>query len=394
MKRTTLGWLGAAIIVAVVLAIFAFRNVLVGQLFALEAKTSLERADAQAFKRAETSVGVASGAASEQTTRAEASAPRLKTLYQQADLHASALSAAQSDDPTLWARSLGFMFMCVDQRFSRPITEDIFRFDPKISAAEAHHMVRRSNEWRESPPLRLALPEPYASFVNNGFVQGLKSIDAELEKNLATSLYAPVAPADAMARQRILSETRRACEAFSSEEFSRAYRGARLRWAAQGATGALLQNAQAGWTSKWMTELTDRDFELVERIVRERQPDGLARLLGESNAWDLKLARETEQLQASAQLAAMAAGSVVAALASCQLGVDDCSSDSPRFRVLCTSYGGCHQPDIASMARYILARDNLDPELWERETQRVVTAIYTGDLAALNIRRKTPPPTK
>ncbi len=255
-------------------------------------------------------------------------------------------------------------------------------------------MARRSNEWRDSPPLRLALPEPYASLVNSGFVQGLKSIDAELERNLAASLYAPLAPIDAAARQQILSETRQACAAFNSEEFFRSYRAARLRWASQGATGALLQNGQAGWTSKRMKELTDHDFELVERIVRERQPDGLARLLGESNAWDLHLASETEQLQASAQLAAMAAGSVVAALASCQLGVEDCSSDSPRFRVLCTSYGGCHQPDIASMARYILARDNLDPELWERETQRVVTAIYTGDLAALNIRRKTPPPAK
>lgn len=86
--------------------------------------------------------------------------------------------------------------------------------------------------------------------------------------------------------------------------------------------------------------------------------------------------------------AAFSASAMVAASTACELGVNDCSASSPRFKELCVSFGGCHLESVGAQVRFALARDGLDPQWLDREASRVVRAIREGNLDALGIRRK------
>lgn len=224
----------------------------------------------------------------------------------------------------------------------------------------------------------------------NAVARGLSVFDPELDRAIVAASWAPLSTPDRAAFERVLTETRRWCDGFPPD-FMDERRAAGRRFLAQGATGALLQNTQAGWTSKQLDALDPRDFDLAERIVRERQPDGLARLLSAGNAYSLNLVAESSQLDWSAMAAAMAANGIVAALSACELGVNDCSANSPQFKQLCLQFGGCHLSSVGELVRYVLARDGLDPQWLDRETERVVRAIREGNLDALGIRRKPPP---
>ncbi len=236
----------------------------------------------------------------------------------------------------------------------------------------------------------MMIPEPHGSMVNNLVARGVASFDSELERAILAATWAPLSDLDRAASGRVLTETRRWCDGFPSE-FMDERRAAGQRFLAQGATGALLQNVQAGWTSQRLDSLEPRDFDLVERIVRERQPDGLARLLSSGNAYSLNLVTEGGSLDWSALLAAVAANGIVAALSACELGVNDCSATSPQFKQWCLQFGGCHTSSVGELVRYVLARDGLDPQWLDREAERVVRAIREGNLEALGIRRKPSP---
>jgi len=161
---------------------------------------------------------------------------------------------------------------------------DILKAQSATSEPNLAQVMRQMNEWRDFPPLRLAVPEPYGSVINNAVAKGLSALDPALQKAIIDASWAPLSAADNVAYRRVLSETRRWCERFP-EDFWDKRRAAGLGFAAQGSTGALLQNWQAGWTSKSLDELAPKDFELAERIIRERQPDGLARLSSQSSAF-------------------------------------------------------------------------------------------------------------
>ncbi len=329
----------------------------------------------------------ASAARDESSRPPLSTAARLRVLYRRADF-AAAVEAADSDDPAIWWHSLNWSILCMDPRFTK--ASNIAALPPisGASAAEQKLMRESLDKYRDGPPMRLTLPERYSTLLENVYAKRITSLDPELEKALYDASFASIAPAEAVARRYVIEQTRLMCASYDTEEFLRHYRVAHARWLAAGSTAAMLKNPKAGWTSKQFSELTDADYDLVERIVRERQPDGLARLLSQSIAGSLHMVSETERVEsASALMAGLAANQFISAIASCQLGVDDCSPQSPRFRDTCVNFGGCHLDDLAQVMNYILARDGLDPDWINREAERVVKAVWNGDLAALGIRR-------
>ncbi len=373
--------------VGLIALILAVRQYVLHDLRAMPADSGLARAEALALasrNNASSSQAVNDPA----RRRATASADQLRALYSQPDIGTAALAAAQSDDPVLWVQSVEMWALCTSLRIARPVSEaEMLKVQSAYAEPNLAPIMRQMNEMRDFPPQRLAIPEPYGSMINNAVTKGLSALDPALERAMLDASWAPLSAADRAAHERVLSETRRWCERFPDDFFEKR-RAVGLALVAQGATGALLQNGKAGWTSKRLDDLTPRDFELVERIVRERQPDGLAKLLSQGNAFSsLNLVSDTDKLDWSAMTAGFAASGMVAALSSCELGVNDCSANSPRFKELCLSFGGCHLESVPEQVRYVLARDGFDAQWLDRETERVVRAIREGDLDALGIRR-------
>lgn len=386
-QRSVLLWIVATVVVLIA-ATLGLRQYMLHGLRSVSTDVGLARAEAQAFTGRD-AASTSQAAKDPTSARSLVSAERLGVLYAQPDIGAATLAAAQSDDPVIWVQSLDMWSMCVSSRFARPMSEaDILKAQKATSEPNLAQVMRQMNEWRDYPPLRLAVPEPYGSVINNAVAKGLGAFDSALQKAMMDASWAPLSAADNAAYQRVQSETRRWCERFP-EDFWDKRRAAGLGFAAQGSTGALLQNWQAGWTSKSLDELEPKDFELVERIIRERQPDGLARLFSQSNAFSsLNLVSDADKLPWSAMSAAFSASGIVAALTACELGVNDCSASSPRFKELCVSLGGCHLESVGAQVRYALVRDGLDPQWLDREASRVVRAIREGNLDALGIRRK------
>jgi len=323
------------------------------------------------------------------------SAARLHALYaRRGDPTQLARDAANSDDPVLWVRSLESITLCVNERVAKPASEETLRkvmADGKNGLTVEQVLAMRARA-REQPAMRWAAGESFMNALVTIFSDKRQRPTADIRDEVNQAMAAPLSDAERTARDRLIAGLRAHCEASKpNETYWPEFWSARDKWLAQGATGALLLNAKAGWTSKKFSELSDADYQLVERIVRERQPDGLARLLLLSNSRDLGLISETDRLaDPRAGMAVLEGGRAVAAMAACELGVADCSANSPGFMELCVNAGGCHLPDIASLARYILARDGLDPQWLDRETERVVRAIREGNLDALGIRRKPP----
>ncbi len=149
---------------------------------------------------------------------------------------------------------------------------------------------------------------------------------------------------------------------------------------------ALLFNESAGWTSKRnLSELSDRDFALVERGIREQQADVLAVLLFRGGIYG---STELITFPDDATVASMIAGFDAPKLAACELGVADCARGGRIFQEACLMVGGCDQTDAAALWRYVLARDGLDPTIFDRVAADLVAKIRAGDLEGLRIRRK------
>lgn len=295
----------------------------------------------------------------------------------------------------LWVRALDLWRLCMHAKIAPPVDPAELRkihaqMKPPPDPRQSERLIVMTQRMRDQPPQRLALRDSWGQVVRDWFETKSGADDNSVTDLLDAALIAPQSDTERAAHGKLIEAVRATCSAAdgSSEDFFKAYRSGRDRWFAQGATSTLLQDKRAGWTSLRLNALSDRDYELVDRIVRERQPDGLARLLSTRNTLELNLIGDRDQLEPRVQLATLGLAPMVATLASCELGVESCSANSPAFIEYCLTYGGCHQPDVASLARYALARDGLDPAWAERESARVVRAVWAGDLAALGIFRK------
>jgi hypothetical protein len=127
-------------------------------------------------------------------------------------------------------------------------------------------------------------------------------------------------------------------------------------------------------------------YELVARAITERSPDGLARLYLSTSAPIGNLWRDDTPHDSLTWT--VVAPEMMRKLVLCELGLGDCSGGSSFHVDACGMYGGCHQPDLAALIRYVLARDGLAPDLIDRNVSRVLDAIRRGNLDALGIRRK------
>lgn len=322
------------------------------------------------------------------------SAHRLAQLYARGgDPRILARDAALAADPVLWVRSFDSLILCTHGKFSAPFSPEALSAmrsgNKPMSEREIADLVSLSSKFRDMAPTRWTLPDGMLTALEAMMASGIRAVDPAFEREMERAMEAPLSDVDRVAREQILTSTRAFCASEDSSNPWAAYREGRARWVAQGSTGALLRNRQAGWTSKGVDALTEADYALVERIVRERQPDGLAALLSPINAFDMRILVEGEPRDLRVLLGRLAGASVVAALSACELGVNDCSANSPLFKQNCVDFGGCYLPDLAAQARYILARDGLDPQWFDREAARVAKAIYEGDLDALGIRRES-----
>jgi hypothetical protein len=320
----------------------------------------------------------------------ESSAKQLSRLYSERDVAAAARAAANAADPAVWVQSLRLMFLCSDMRFtSLQMTAEQFR-GPGDDDAKAQQSKRMMDEMRDMPAMNLAPPKPLRGMVAAYFQAFLANketkIDPALEEKLNATGFAAMSPDDTLARDTLIKNTREGCKDHRFDYET--YRAASVRWVAKGALGALIGNRQAGWTSGSLKELGDADYALVERAIVERQPDGVARILGGTNTWQLDLMHVDKELGNSAIALGFVGNKLVADLSLCQMGIADCGSNSPAFKEMCASIGGCHQPDLASLVRYALARDEIDATLIDQNVGRVVAAIYARDLAAIGIRKK------
>lgn len=283
----------------------------------------------------------------------------------------------------------------MDFRFSATattVTADMIKTDQPLSTEAAAAAARAINAIRDAPPSRVAPPVALRGLIGElvaAFALGNKllNIDPEFVELLAGAQKAQLDAPEPQLLNETVRQTRAMCASFPFEEFWQRYPNAKNRWAAKGALGALIGNTQSGWTSTDFSSLAAADFALVERAIAERQADGLVALLSSSNASSLRLLELDASQSTYVPGLGMSAGRQVADIALCQLGIADCSSQSPAFKDACATYGGCHQPDLAALMRYVLARDDMDPTLFDRNADRVTGAIYANNLEVLGIRR-------
>jgi hypothetical protein len=367
-------------------------------LWGMSDEEQLARAERAAAAARESARSRAVTNASAPRSVSPSSATRIQALYAKGgDPRQVAREAALSDDPLIWLRSQDLNRLCLNAKFGKAIGAEEFRAafagrteyqDP----AKINELVEFSRRMREAPARRLMPGANWTRAVLAWAANKSETPESEMGKLSEAAMGAPESATERAARDRLVERMRAFCqsEPDAGSSFFDEFRRARDRWIAQGATGAMLQEKSAGWTSTSLDALNDRDYALVERIVRERQPDGLAKLLSGSNAWRLNLVSESGGNDLTMGLAKINVSRLVAVVASCELAVDTCSADSPAFIETCVSYGGCHLTDVPSLVRYVLARDGLDPAWIERESTRVVKAVWDGDLDALGVRRKTP----
>jgi hypothetical protein len=345
--------------------------------------------DAGVVARSSTAI-TTNGSEKDATARIESTAKLLSRLYADKNVGAVTRSAALSEDPAVWVQSLRLMFLCSDMRFtSFQMTAEQLR-SPGDDDTTAQKSKRMMDEMRDMPASSLAPPKALrgivAEYFQAWFANKETKMDPALEEKMNATGFAPMSPADMLARDTTIKDTRDGCKD-SSPGFD-AYRAASERWVTKGALGALIGNRKAGWTSESLKELSDVDYTLVERAIVEHQPDGIAKILGGPNSWQLDLLQMDKELGNSALMLGFVGNRIVGDLSLCQMGIADCGPNSPAFKEMCASVGGCHQSDLASLARYVLARDEIDATLIDQNVARVVAAIYARDLAAIGIRKK------
>jgi hypothetical protein len=311
---------------------------------------------------------------------------KIRKIYRAPTIRESINALTNSDDPLIWVRDRDWAILCMSPQVGPPMTPDTFAHGD-YAEAKRIEMATSHNTMRESVPLRLQFPEPWAGIINQLAFASASTFDSDLKKALDIAVIAPMSVLEADTRTTLINVLRRDCDGnvLNKDQLARS-RQARAQWAARGATSALYQNGDYGWSSKSLRELTDRDYALVERMILERQPDGLARLL---QTTALTSVFETSAIeQNSSVLMALTAPLLVTALATCKLELNDCSSDSPQFKTLCITNGGCDQPDIPTLLRYVSARDGFDPNWLNQQAETLIKKIHEGDLAALGIHRK------
>lgn len=326
-------------------------------------------------------------------------AEKLRALGAMSDPFAAQLLAVRSGDPLLVATASYMTMHCSDPAVmlhGRNIREWMTEhsFDPKTGAKvppdEMH--IAMNEALQQAGPKRIYPPADLRAEIAAKHRDWLPAhaVDLPASIELVKKLSTPLPPAEKAAYDALIEKASRECRGRGSigEKFGPEYRAALDRLVANGVVSAQLFNRRAGWQSQSTSELNDRDYELIERAIIESQPDGIARLLspGSTTVGSLSYAAIPDD----AIDAALVLGFTLGTLAACELGVNDCSPTSWRFRSACVSYGGCDQPDLAALFRHVFQRDGLDPGIIDREIARVVAAYRAGDLNALGIRRKPP----
>lgn len=322
-------------------------------------------------------------------------AKKLQRLTALGDPYAAQLQALRSGDPLLVAHALYLTQHCMDMavllhgKSAREVlTASSYdaktgkKKPPDESLIALHEAMRMLGPQRIRPALEdldefVKLNEKWLVSDPPDYAR-----DAELAKKMA----APMSPAQRASWAAAVEQSASECRDKMGQTIGPEYRAALDRLVVNGVVSAQLFNPRAGWQSKNLGELTDRDYELVQRAITEWQPDGIARLLVGGPAAVGRL--DETGFTAYDFSAAVMLDSSLGPLAACALGVSECGPHSTRFRTLCHMNGGCEQPDMAALLRHVFERDGLDPAIIDREINRVVDAYRRRDLEALGVRRK------
>lgn len=322
---------------------------------------------------------------------------KVRALGTVADPFAAQMQAVRSGDPLLLTHAIYVTLHCSDlpvQFHGKSVRESLSQtsFDPKTGKQipPDEELIAMYETMLSAAPVRVRIPSDLVADVKR--IEESWSLGdppdyvrrIEIHKKLAATLT----PAQRATRSATIERSRDECRGrlLGNEEFGKEYRAALDRLAANGVVSALLFNRRAGWESDGLDKLTDHDYALVQRAVAEAQPDGIARLLigGTVAVGRMDGSWASDESLGGALLLQFSLGPLTA----CALGVSDCGPDSSRFRSACASYGGCDQPDLASLLRHVFERDGLDPAVIDAEINRVVDAYQRRDLDALGVRRK------
>lgn len=329
---------------------------------------------------------------------------KLRTIQAMPSVADAELAAAMSDDPAIWVNSLHMAFPCATEpvlirmKGARGVL-DWISVDGKtgkpVPYSEQH--VAFTELRGRLGPSRIVIPESVAT--SERARQGNVSLSGgqwPLHGNRVSAevmdswleMRAPqtAAESEAFATMRESLAARCNGELGMSAKFGQAYRAQRDRFAAEGALGALLFNTSAGWTSgSSLRFLSERDYALVVQAFAEQSPDALATMLRRHRLLsDLDVAGIPPEYE----FAQLVLGLEVGHLAACVLGVADCSPSGDIFQNACLLYGGCSQPDVAALWRYVLVRDGLPADAMDRVVADLVSKIRARNLEALGIRKK------
>jgi hypothetical protein len=326
----------------------------------------------------------------------------LRELQRSKTLAEAQVEAAMSDDPVVHLNSFNMSLPCVWESVQRvkrsakdylwPITRDpktgapldIDQVDIEFSELRAHGGPQRVH-----PPeaLRAEANMQAQNFLALDQVPTLLP-ERDVRKDMADwrANLAPLSLGERASFDEMRAQLGEACDDDSiNAAFGAAYRAQLEKLASQGVLSALLFNRRAGWTSTSLSALSERDFALVERGIREQQPDVIAYLLLRHK---LRVDVESAVLPDDAIAASVAISVMASDLVACAFNVADCSPEGFIFQNACLMFGGCDQPDAFALWRHVLARDGLDPAALDRVVADLVAKIRAGDLDALGIRRK------
>jgi hypothetical protein len=326
----------------------------------------------------------------------------LRELQRGKTLAEAQAAAAMSDDPVVHVNSLHMMFPCIwepvqlatktPHQYLQQLSSDSKTGLPKpLDEAELQFVALRASGGPQrlhySAPLRERLQKLSEEATQRHASEETTRRDIPAEMRVWAETRASLSLTEAAAFATVRDHLVSACdEKLIGSDFGAVYRAQREKLAGNGVLSALIFNESAGWASRrTLSELTERDFALVERAFREQHPDVFALLLLRGHVFS---STELITFSEEAQVAKMVVGYEIPKLAACALNVADCSPSGFIFQEACLNFGGCDQPDAFALWRYVLARDGLDPSVIDRVVADLVAKIRAGDLEALRIRRK------
>ncbi len=309
-----------------------------------------------------------------------------------------------SDDPVIWLNSLFIALPCstepvlIRMKGARGLLDwvSVDRKTGKPVAYSEQHLAFTELRGRLGPS-RIVFPESVAAKerARQTSAPSSNSESAPFSRDVSAEsieswleMRAPQTAAESEAFESMRESLATRCDGAlgMSDKFGQAYRAQRDRFAAEGALGALLFNTSAGWTSgSSLRFLSERDYALVVQAFAEQAPDALATMLRRHR---LLSDLDVSGIPPEHQFAQLVLGLEVGHLAACVMSVADCSPSGDIFQNACLLYGGCSQPDVAALWRYVLARDGLPADAMDRVVADIVSKIRTRNLEALGIRRK------